>query len=422
MDDTAIAQEVLASMVREGVELSEDIGQAEIALRDRMQRIAAKALEQHLNGRRLGYEGSYRPCPCGGRQRFVEHRRKILQTCVGTIEFRRAYYRCSCGTSCLPYDEKIKLGAGQVSPGLAKSAALLGTQEPFESAARMLHELTGQRLSESTIERLTEQVGAKVAEAEQAQAARIRSWDAPAAEHHPDTLYVAVDGVMVRENDGFHEAKTVTCYWDTPDGKRESRYRVRFESAAEFATFVWALACRCGAKMAQQIVLLADGAKWIWEHVAPLLEGAICIVDWYHALEHLWTCGRALHGEQTPETTMWVKTLEALLWDGHVREIVRRLENELKRTRAPDKRVAIEVLVTYLKNQDDRLAYDKFRERGLDIGSGRVEAACKNVVAVRMKRSSMRWSRYGSQSTLSLRVAWINAQWDQVWEGKPLAA
>ena len=73
-------------------------------------------------------------------------------------------------------------------------------------------------------------------------------------------------------------------------------------------------------------------------------------------------------------------------------------------------------------NQDDRLAYDKFRECGLDIGSGRVEAACKHVVGTRMKRSSMRWSRRGSQATLSLRVAWLNGQWEELWAKRPLAA
>ncbi|MFN0135096.1 MAG: ISKra4 family transposase, partial [Phycisphaerae bacterium] len=74
------------------------------------------------------------------------------------------------------------------------------------------------------------------------------------------------------------------------------------------------------------------------------------------------------------------------------------------------------------ENQDDRLAYDRFRAAGLDIGSGRVEAACKHVVALRMKRCGMRWSKRGSQAVLSLRTAWLNGDWDGVWAAKPLAA
>ncbi len=91
-------------------------------------------------------------------------------------------------------------------------------------------------------------------------------------------------------------------------------------------------------------------------------------------------------------------------------------------TRAPAKRQALSGLITYLTNQDHRLAYDLFRARDLDIGSGQVEAACKYVVAARMKRSGMRWSPAGAQAVLSLRCVWLNEEWDDFWEAKPLAA
>ena len=70
---------------------------------------------------------------------------------------------------------------------------------------------------------------------------------------------------------------------------------------------------------------------------------------------------------------------------------------------------------------DDRLAYDRFRAMGLDIGSGRVEAACKHVVGARMKRCGMRWSPAGSQNTLSLRVTRLNGDWEAFWQKRPLA-
>jgi hypothetical protein len=85
--------------------------------------------------------------------------------------------------------------------------------------------------------------------------------------------------------------------------------------------------------------------------------------------------------------------------------MITRLEMERAQARSPTKRKALSELIAYLGHQDDRLAYDRFRERGLDIGSGPVEAACKHVVGMRMKCSGMQWSRRGSQATLSLRVA-----------------
>jgi hypothetical protein len=419
---TEIAEQVLAFLAADGVLLSADLTQVEAMVLRQVRRIGAKAVELHLGRQKLGYEGAARPCPCGRVQRFVEHRPKRVATLLGTVALRRAYYRCgACGASALPYDAQVGLGDAQVSVGLAQGATWLGVQEPFALGAETLYQLTGQRLSERTVERLTEQVGAVAVAQEAAQAAAMANWRAPPAEAHPQRLYVAVDGTMVHQEDGWHEAKCVTCYWEEPDGRRRARYTVRFAGAAAFVGFVWALACRCGLETAKEVVLLGDGAKWIWEHVGVLLQEAICIVDWYHAMEHVWTCGRALHGEDTPETKAWVKEYEALLWEGQVRMILERLGGERKRTHAAAKRAALEALITYVANQDDRLAYDRFRAAGLDIGSGRVEAACKHVVGLRMKQSGMRWSAAGSQNTLSLRVAWLNGDWNRVWDTHPLA-
>lgn len=423
MDDTTIAQDVLTHLMDRGVQLSDDPGQVEQAVLDEVRLIGAQAMELHLGQQNLGYEGSSRACPCGRTQRFVGHRPKQMATLLGSVTVRRAYYHClDCGASSLPYDERVGLGDGQVSPGLAKSACLLAVQVPFATAAQLLHELTGQRVSERTVERLTHQAGRRAAADEEQQAVRMADWKAPDPEVQPERLYVAVDGTMVHEEDGWHEAKTVTCYWDDPDGLRQARYTVRFESAVLFAAYVWALACRCGLQTAKEVILLGDGARWIWDHIARVLDHPTQIVDWFHALEHVWDGGRKLYGEGTRQTEAWVKSIEALLWDGNVRGILARLEDEQTRARAPNDVEALQSLMTYLRNQDDRLAYDRFRACGLDIGSGRVEAACKSVVGARMKRGGMCWSRTGAQATLSLRVQWLNGTWDQFWETRPLAA
>jgi len=423
MDLTRIAQEVLDFVKAECVTLSQDLNELEQVFQEQLRRIGSRSIELHLEKAKLGYEGSSRACSCGRNQRFVGHRAKTVATLLGSIGIRRAYYHCAtCGASSLPYDEAIGLGQGQTSVGLAKVATLLGVHEPFELASRMVFELTGQRLSESTVERLTHQVGSVAAGEESSQAARIERWDAPRPDVRPHRLYVAVDGVMVDHVDGWHEAKAVTCYWDAPSGRREARYAVRFESAEAFSSYVWSLACRCGLGEAEEVVLLGDGAAWIWERVGGLLKDATHVVDWYHAVEHLWACGREVYGEGHPETAKWVERMKGLLWDGDVRGLLKRLGRERDRTRSPTKRKAITGLMTYLKNQDDRLAYDRFRARELDIGSGRVEAACKHVVGMRLKRSGMRWSHDGSQATLSLRVAWLNGWWDDVWAKHPLAA
>ena len=429
MDVTTVARGVLDLLASEGVSLSDDVNDVEQKVREAVLRVGAKAAEMHLAGKPLGYEGSSRACPnayCGGGQKFVGHRPRTLATLLGQVTVGRAYYHCpGCGSSCCPYDERCGLGPGHESVGLAKAAALVAVMDPFAPAAQVLEELTGQRLGERTVHRVTRRAGAAASQQERQGAVRMAAWSALPAEARPPRLYVAVDGVMVHREQ-WNEAKCVTCYWEEGEGeqvRRHARYAVRFESAEQFKAFVWSLACRCGLETASEVVLLGDGAAWIWDHVWNVLgERAVCVTDWYHVMEHVWACGKALTGEGTAATEAWVRERETMLWEGRWRDLVRSLREERKAARSPPKRRALGELETYLANQGDRLAYDRFRAAGYDIGSGRVESACKHVVAARMKRSGMIWSDEGAQDVLSLRAARLNGWWDRFWATKPLLA
>jgi hypothetical protein len=428
MDVTTVAGEVLALLATEGVTLSDDLTAVEAQVRDAVMRIGAKAIEMRLAKQRLGYEGSSRVCGCCGHdQRFINHRPRTLATLLGQVTITRAYYYCEhCGSSCCPYDQGVGLGTNHESVGLAKAMAMLGAFDPFVPAATVLEQLTGQRLGDRTIHRVARKVGQVASQQEQQLALAMAVWSVPieGVEARPRRLYVAVDGVMVHRSQ-WNEAKCVTCYWDEPDGKggmlRQARYAVRFESADQFKAFVWSLAMRCGLETAAEVVLLGDGAAWIWEQVKSVLgERTVCITDWYHVMEHVWACGNTLLGERTPAAVAWVKERETMLWNGQYRRLLELLDEQRRQTRSLPKHRALVDLITYLSNQGQRLAYDRFRAASYDIGSGRVEAACKHVVANRMKRSGMIWSDAGAQEMLSLRNAYLNGWWERLWADHPL--
>lgn len=421
MDRTTIAREVLDFIRSEDIELPEDLNLAEGVIREQIMQIGACALELHLATKKLGYEGSSRSCRCGGEQKFVNHRPRTLATLLGPVSYKRAYYHCRrCGASATPYDQAVGLGLAQQSVGLARAACELGVDDSFESAARKLYDLTGVRLGDRTVARRVRQVGKAASDEEERLAAGMRRWESPPAQATPNRHYTLVDGTMGHQKDGWHELKACACSWDDPDGTHHARYVVRLEEAQAFVPFAWSLACRSGWEGADEKILLADGAQWIWDRVGGVLDDCVKEVDWYHAMEHVWGCGKTLHGEGSAQTTCWVKHHEALLWQGQWRQILAELQEERKRWRARDKRRAIEALMTYLENQADRLAYDRFRAKGFKIGSGEVESACKHVVGLRIKRGGMRWSEAGMQAVLSLRCAWKSEQWDSLWNLKPL--
>ena len=67
--------------------------------------------------------------------------------------------------------------------------------------------------------------------------------------------------------------------------------------------------------------------------------------------------------------------------------------------------------VTYFTNQAPRMAYDRYRASGWDIGSGMVESACKHLIAALEKGPGMRWSESGAQTVAAVRVLRFNDQW-----------
>ncbi len=207
----------------------------------------------------------------------------------------------------------------------------------------------------------------------------------------------------------------MTCYWQDADGRRPVRSAARCCNAAEFVGYVWALACRCGLEQAEQVVLIGDGADWVWRQIGGLLREAVCIVDWYHAVQPLWDAGRVLYGEGTEATQRWVERCTTLLAEGRVDALLRRLKAQRARSRSAAQREALRGLIGYVEKHAARMDYGRFRTMGLDIGSGCVESACKHVVGSRLKRSRMRGSRAGCQAVLSLRTTWLNGQWKTFW-------
>jgi hypothetical protein len=321
-----------------------------------------------------------------------------------------------------PYDDASGLGSEQVSPGLAKACCLLAVDDSFEQSSRKIEAITGQKVSDNTIERVVCQVGS-VAQEQQNQRLQRFSDDKqiPESRTKPERLYVAVDGTTVHETDGWHECKVGTVYFEDERKRRESCYVGRFDNSENFGWHVWLAACRCGFRQAREVIYLGDGAPWIRTEHHRHFGRATFIIDWYHASEYVWDCGKKLFGEGTKATEEWVKKHLDLLWDGWTKKLLDNLKEQRKQYRAA-KREAIDTLVRYISTNEEQMRYDLFRAKDYDIGSGAVEGACKNVVGKRLKQSGMIWTRLGSSSVLTLRVSWPNDEWEQLWQRKPLAA
>lgn len=413
-------QELLKDEIKN---FGDDLGKLEQAVMKMMMSLGKGLLQRLVDSDANGYKGSSTPCECNSSMKFVQHRPRDIHSLFGWIKIKRAYYHCpDCGTGLAPYDKSSGLGSEQLSPGLAKACCLLAVDDSFAQTSRKLEELFGQKVSERTVERVVHQVGSVVlTQQDEELNSFLTDRRMPQAEANPERLYVAADGTSAHETDGWREVKVGSIYWKDERFERVGRYVGRFDNSKIFGWHLWMEAIRCGLREAKEVVFLGDGAGWIRNERRKHFGRSTFIIDWYHALEHIWDCGKVLFGEGSEATEKWVKKRESWLWDGQTRKLLNDLQKQRKQHRGR-KREELSKLHKYIQDNEQEMRYDVFRAEGYDIGSGAVEGACKHVVGKRLKQSGMIWSRAGSSATLALRITWLNKRWDELWLQKPLAA
>jgi hypothetical protein len=222
--------------------------------------------------------------------------------------------------------------------------------------------------------------------------------------------------------EGWREVK-VASFSQIENKKKESAqpevklkahsYRAGIWSAEEFQKHQWAEAVSRGIDQAQRLVSVNDGAPWIWNIVWWCYPQAIEILDWAHGVGYLQRVAHAVYGEGTPEEADWMEGVKGKLWCGEV-EAVQAKVAELEGVNSQSDEV-IRRAQAYLKEHQERMRYNIFRESGYPIGSGVVESACKTVVEQRLKQAGMRWSIEGAQAILALRSSLLSDRWDEMW-------
>jgi hypothetical protein len=403
--------------------VSHNFADLERVVKEKMQLLGQGLLQRMVNLKPNGYQGSSIVCKCGHSMKFVQHRSRDIQTTFGWIRIKRAYYYCSdCGESLFPYDKASGLGSFNLSSALADACCLVATDDSFEQVSKKIEYLLGQKVCNDTISDVAHFVGAAALREQQ------KLWDSfvkdkqiSQSEYKPKRLYICPDGTTVHEKDGWHETKVGSIYWEDERFVRHQRYVGRFDNSDVFGNYLWLRACRCGLREAEDVIYIGDGAGWIRSIHDEHFKRATFIIDWYHASEHIWDCGKALFGEGTQAAKRWVERRQSLLWDGWTRKLLNDLRTQFEKY-SGDKREALETLHRYISVNEEQMRYDVFRSKGYDIGSGAVEGACKHLVGKRLKASGMIWTRAGSSAVLALRTSWLNREWSKLWTIKPLAA
>lgn len=158
-------------------------------------------------------------------------------------------------------------------------------------------------------------------------------------------------------------------------------------------------------------VIVGDGAKWIWNWAEDNYPGAVQILDFYHAKEKLVEFARYQYSDEAKRLTWLDEQLQLLRNNG-----VERIRQSVQscRSRNEPAKEATEKLLRYYLEHEDRMQYKTYREQGLLIGSGPIEAAHRGVLQQRMKRSGQKWSEVGAQAMANLRCYHSSKAWSIV--------
>lgn len=377
------------------------------------------------------YEADVGSCPaCGGGDLSTEgtDRRSVSAT-FGRVELRLRRLRCGgCGGRFRPADPLLAQLAGANSTGKLREACVLaGTSWPYQTAARVLGELCGARVSKETVRKLANAAGVGEAERQRDGAERLHaptgeSVRAKAGEPRPDPpemLEVGLDGGWVpsRDQPGGMEGKVgVVATGSEPvglGGRRKLAQRrlvATFGPSKELGVLACAAATELGGHGAPRRCVLGDGAGWIKTEAERHFGSAAKILDWPHVWRAVAKAVRAARPGKArkEERRRLYGALRGHLWSGEVGEALAVLAG----LRAAEDVAALEQAIGYLRNQRGWIGdYGALRATGYPVGSGLVERQVELVINRRLKKRGMRWLRANADAVVALRVRQLNEDW-----------
>lgn len=410
-------------------------------------RVAALHLGATLLGRLLGAPPSYAPevpCACGHQARFHEMRAKQLTTMVGPIETQRPYYLCGhCHQDQSPRDAELDAQGTAYSPGVRRMMALVGSDTSFDHGREQLEKLAGLAVTTKAVERQAEAIGADMAARDGQQIHRAKQLELPILCGPPiRIMYLEMDGTglptVSSETEGrvgrvtgqpahTRECKLGSVFTQTTvdtEGRpmrdaASTSYVGAMETAAEFGLRIYTEAWQRGWSRAQLKVVIGDGADWIWNIAEQHFPGAIQIVNLFHARPHLWELAATLCPNHPIRQQRWLSHKLRWLENGQIRKLVAAIRAAVDRY--PEAADAIRLEANYFA-KNARMRYPEFRRQDLFVGSGVIEAACKTVIAARLKRSGMFWTVRGANAIIALRCNRLSGKFEDYWSTRQEAA
>lgn len=377
------------------------------------------------------------------------HRARKVNAVFGTISFTRSYGFCAaCAAYVYPADVTLGLQErAPASPRVQEICALTALRAPAGQVQKDVRRMTGIDLDPASLHREARRQGERALAIRDADVALSKTWDGVielAARARPPavpfTLVIEIDAWNIRERDNWglsqvmREAGQETGRWHwvytatvfrldqrgtTASGRpiiAERGYVATRTGTDGLQSQLYAEAIQRGLLQAEHVLILADGAIWIWNIADDRFKGARQRVDLYHVKEHLWTLAKELFSDPD-QAKAWVTPF--LNWlerrkDGAL-DVLQGLEGlraALDQFNATQQE-AIEREIGYFEEHKNRMDYKTGKELGQPVGSGAIESTCAQFQR-RFKLPGQFWSLAGDEAFLALAALHRNERWNQL--------
>ena len=176
---------------------------------------------------------------------------------------------------------------------------------------------------------------------------------------------------------------------------------------------------KLGIVHAAQVLIVADGALWIWQRLPSLLqrlglpkERVIELIDFYHATQHLLQFAEEAFANKSVQR-QWFKRARSQLKHKPFSLLLAKMYEQVEQQQSKSKQKKLKAHLAYFSAQPQRFAYAQVRAMKLPIGSGAIESLIRQVVNLRLKGTGKFWLANHAEVVLHGRCQWAAGQWQQ---------
>lgn len=409
-----------------------DVSALEAALQPLVREVARRAEQEILEVR----AGQLVEAELAQGRRLERRTRVTFEGLYGAMEVESPYFsKGRTTTGARPVQDTLGVVARGRSERLERALTDFGAEESFGNAAKRFEEHYGWSVGRTSVLRLVEDV------ARQAESFVEAKWKTGAQQLDErssggvEQMLVEMDGGEIRtgklvpapefgktEVRALDKRKRETEWRDVrmglvrPLAEVEPTYVGKLDSYPVIVGQMRGAAGLRGLSAQTEVVACTDGGNGIREEIETQFPGCRYILDRCHAVSHVVETAETM-GLAGEARDRWVALQMARLDEGDVQLVLDTLKAHRGRGRS-----RAEQLHGYLSRFKDAVHYGAFKEAGLPIGSGEIEAAHRIVPQKRLKLPGAWWNEATVNPMLALRVMRANGWWDEFWGQRSAAA